>query len=388
MIHAGREERLMKQFSWMIVLLVLVMQIVTAQAQNSGILTDSASGVRYTVEQYLTANFPVGMVFAPDGTLYYNEKITGNVRFVRPDGTTRIQPVITLPTDALQERGMLGITLSPNFAEDRLMYVMHTQAGDVRNYPANRLVRFVVDEDQRGGEVEELLRVPIENGLLLHNGGNVHFDEDGYLFVSLGDYGDAVNAQDLTTPQGALHRFEVTADGLVAAGGNPFGDDNSIYAYGLRNPFDFTIDPLSDLVFVSESGPDCDDEVNAILPGFNYGWGPDYACIGMGVMTGLPHLYAAPMLSFTPTIAPTGIVVYQGDAFPEWEGDLLFCDWNTGTLRRVELSERRTRAEAVYEIDLGGAQCRVDLVIGPEGGLYFGTVGADGGAIMRLLPAP
>lgn len=377
----------MKQIALMIVLLVGFVPVRLMQAQDSRILTDAASGARYTVEHYLTANFPVGMVFAPDGTLYYNEKITGNVRFVRPDGTTRIEPVITLPTNALQERGMLGITLSPHFAEDRLIYVMHTQEGDTRNYPANRLVRFAVDQDQRAGQIQELLRVPIENGLLLHNGGNVHFDEAGYLFLSLGDYGDAVNAQDLSTPQGALHRFTVTEQGLIPAAGNPFGADNSIYAYGLRNPFDFTIDPLSDLIFVSESGPDCDDEINAILPGFNYGWRPDYACVGMGIITGLPHLYAPPMLSFTPTIAPTGIVVYQGEAFPQWQGDLLFCDWNFGTLRRVELSENRTRAEAVHEIDLGGAQCRVDLVIDSQGWLYFGTVNGDGGAIMRLLPA-
>ncbi len=361
-------------------LLVLAIPIVTAQTT----LLDAPSDTRYQLERVTSANFPVGMVIAPDGRLFYNEKISGNVRVILPDGTLQPEPVITLETDALQERGMLGIALDPDFAENRRMYVVHTAIATARDFPANRLVRFVVDADNRAQAVEELWRLPIETGALLHNGGNVHFDDEGYLFLSVGDYGNPAYGQDRDAPQGAIHRFQVTDAGLVPAEGNPFGDDNSLYAYGLRNPFDFTFDPYGNHLFTTESGPACDDEINMIVAGFNYGWGSGYDCVGEGVITGLSGIYAPPLLSYTPTIAPTGIVVYDGALFPQWQGDLFFCDWNTGVLRRVVLSDDRTRAEAVHEIDLGDVQCRVDLAIGNDGSLYFGTVSQGDGAIWRI----
>lgn len=245
-------------------------------------------------------------------------------------------------------------------------------------------MRFTVDEHNQAGDVEELLRFPITNGLLLHNGGNIHFGASGHLFVSLGDYGDAFHGQDLETPQGAIHRYTVTEDGLIPARGNPFGDENSIYAYGLRNPFDFAFDPVTHLIVATENGPSCDDEVNLILPGFNYGWRENYDCPGTEPVEGLAHPYGTPLLSFTPTIAPAGIIFYEGEMFPEWQNDLFFCDWNFGRLHRVVLDESRTQVEETYPLDLGTQQCRLDLVVGPDDALYFGTVGTGNGTIVRL----
>jgi glucose/arabinose dehydrogenase len=262
---------------------------------------------------------------------------------------------------------------------------VHTAVGDTRNFAANRLVRFAIDENNIAGEVEELLRFPIETGELLHNGGNVHFDDEGYLYLSLGDFGDASNAQNLDTAQGAIHRFELVDGQLTIPEDTPFMN-NSIYAYGFRNPFDFTFDTQSDVIFVAEVGPSCDDEIDATRAGYNHGWHEDYECVGTDGIVDIEG-YIAPMLSYTdPVIAPTGIVVYEGDAFPEWQGDLFFCDWSFGNLRRVELDETRTQVIAVHEIDLGDSTCKLDLVIGLEGGLYFGTVGGGGGSIMRLMP--
>ncbi|GAB5494686.1 MAG: hypothetical protein Phog2KO_49010 [Phototrophicaceae bacterium] len=368
-----------------ITLLLLLVPLMSIQAQTT-IFTDEETGTQYIIEDYQTANFPVGMTFAPDGRLFYNEKTIGNVRVILADGTQLLEPVITLETDALQERGMLGIAVSPDFENDSTLYVVHTVVGTSQDFPANRLVRFVVDENNIAGEIEELLRVPIETGELLHNGGNVHFDAEGYLYLSIGDYGDASNAQNLDTPQGAIHRFSVSNDGLSIPDDNPF-PDNSIFSYGFRNPFDFTFDTLSEHIFVAEVGPSCDDEINATQAGYNHGWDEDYDCVGTDGVVDIED-YIAPMLSYTaPVIAPTGIVVYEGDAFPEWQGDLFFCNWSYGNLQRVELNDNRTEVLAIHEIDLGETSCKLDLVIGNEGGLYFGTVGNGGGMIMRLLPS-
>lgn len=367
-----------------ITLLLLLLPLLKIQAQTNRFM-DEATGMNYRIEEYVTANFPVGMAFAPDGRLFYNEKITGNVRVILADGTQQREPVVHLETDALQERGMLGIAVSPDFENDNMLYVVHTAVGDAQNFAANRLVRLTIDENNIASEIEELLRVPIETGELLHNGGNVHFDEAGYIYLSLGDYGDASNSQNLNTPQGAIHRFNVTDEGLTIPDDNPF-ENNSIYSYGFRNPFDFTFDTLSDVIFVAEVGPSCDDEINATQAGGNHGWDADYDCVGADGEVDIDG-YIAPMLSYTaPVISPTGIVVYDGDAFPEWQGDLFFCNWSFGNLQRAELDETRTEVVAIHEIDLGDTTCKLDLVIGPDGGLYFGTVGNGGGMIMRLLP--
>jgi aldose sugar dehydrogenase len=364
-------------------LLLSLFFVIVAKGQER-IITDAATGQEYIVEEYAAANFPVGMAFTPDGRLFYNEKTTGNVRVVLADGTGQIEPVVNLPTDALQERGMLGLALSPDFAEDNTLYVVHTMTGDTRDYPANRLVRFALDENNIAGDVEELFSVPIISGQLLHNGGNVHFDEAGYLYLSMGDNGDDRNAQNLENPRGKLHRFEVTDEGLAIPADNPF-EDSSVYAYGFRNPFDFSFDPYGEFIYLGEVGPDCDDEINVVSAGSNYGWHEDYECVGTKPLD-FPD-YVAPMLSYTPTISPTGILIYDGEAFPEWQGNLFFCDWNYGVLHRLVLDETRTQAAEVYEIDLGGQTCKLDLVIGPEGGLYFGTVGNGSGVILRLIPA-
>lgn len=365
---------------------VLILNLMPVLAQQTPVLTDEVTGVSYTVETYSLANFPVGMVFASDGRLFYNEKTTGNVRMIDVEGKLQREPVISLPTDALQERGMLGLALDPAFDENSIMYVVHTRPGTARDYPANELVRFRLEEGI-GVEPEVLLSVPITTGQLLHNGGNVHFGPDGFLYITFGDNGEAKNAQDLTNLLGKINRYQVTEEGLVPAPGNPFGADNPIFAYGLRNPFDFTFDSIEGNLFVAEVGHNCDDEINWIRRGFNYGWREGYECVGKNLVGGLPHPYQAPMLTFTPVETPTGLIVYDHPAITEWRGNLFFCNWNYGNLRRVVMNDDHTEVEEVYEIDLGGEQCRIDLVVGPEGGLYFGTVSEDSGAIMRLLPA-
>ncbi len=360
-----------------------LMLVLPLSAQENNAFYDVSSGVRYTVEVYAPANFPVGLTFAPDGRLFYNEKTTGNVRVISENGETQREPVLHLPTDALVERGMLGIEVDPNFEDNHLIWVVHTAVGTMRDYPSNKLIRFR-EENGIAQDVTEILSLPIETGELLHNGGNVHFDEDGLLYISFGDYGVAAFAQDTTTMQGAIHRFEVNGDELSPAPGNPI-EGNSLWAYGFRNPFDFDFDPISGNIIATENGPDCDDEINIVLPGFNYGWGEDYECLGLGFPLGISD-YMPPILSFTPTIAPAGIIVYDHPAVPEWYGDVFFCAWNTGELTRVVLNEERSRVLETHIMDLGEASCKLDITIGPEGGLYFGSVGDNAGWIYRLLP--
>lgn len=363
-----------------IYVLVFSLLLIVSPLMAQDTPADPGADVPYHVEQVIVANYAVALAFAPDGRLFYTEKATGNVRMVNADGTSQLEPVIHLDTDALIERGLLGITLDPDYANNGMIWVIHTAPGTTTDWPRNEVVRFH-EENGVGSDPEVMLSVPITTGELKHNGGNLHFDADGLLYVTFGDYGDANNAQDLTTMPGKIHRFQVTDDGLRPADGNPF-PDSSVYAYGLRNSFDFTLDPISGNVFATENGFQCDDELNLILPGMNYGWGPGYQdnCYGLSPVD-VPD-YQTPLLSYTPTIAPTGIVIYDDPAVPAWEGQLFFCAWNPGTMQRVVLNAERTAVEAVYPVDLQGMFCRIDLEVGPEGALYF----IDPMGIYRLVP--
>lgn len=368
----------MRIFPLIFILLIMVF-LRPVNAQTDFTETD----VTYTLERYSNVDFPVGMVFAPDGRLFYNEKIAGTVRVISAEGVRQREPVLSLPTDSLQERGMLGLALDPTYDETGFMWVVHTRAATARDWPANTLLRFR-EENGIGHEVQEFLSLPITTGDLRHNGGNVHFDADGYLYVSFGDFGEPSHGQNLDTPQSAIHRFDVRGDALVIPDDNPI-PGNSIFAYGLRNPFDFTFDPLTGNLFAIDVGPSCDDEINLILPGFNYGWRENYTCVGTDFVPGLER-YAAPLISLTPVEAPAGILIYDNPAVPEWHGDLFYCTWSFGEMWRVELNESRARVESRQRVDLGGVQCRLDIVQGPDDALYFGTVGGGEGAIYRLMP--
>lgn len=371
-------------FKHVLLICVLLILTVTLSAQDGQSFTDAETGVSYTVELVTLANYPIALAFTPDGRLLYTEKTTGNVRMISADGELQTEPVITLPTSAVTERGMLGIAIDPNYDENGYIWVAHISEPTARDLPENRIVRFH-EENGVGSDPEVMFAVPMENNALIHHGGNLHFDADGFLFYTMGDNEIPANSQDLTTPQGAIHRFEVTENGLIPAPGNPFGDDNSIFAYGLRNSFDFTFDPVNGHIFATENGEHCDDEINLILRGFNYGAGEGYVCGGTAEGVNLGR-YLPGIMSFTPTEAPTGIVVYDNPAVPEWQDDVFFCAWNNGLLRRIVLNEARNQVEDVYTIDLGDVQCRIDVEVSPDGSLYFTTVGDNSGAIYRIVP--
>jgi len=368
-----------------VVFALLTLCLSSAVAQSSQTFT--AGGATYTVEKLTDADYPVALAFAPDGRLFYTEKISGKVRVVSADGVLQPAPVITFEVDSLVERGLLGIALDPAYTDNGHIWVYRTAPGTTRDYPANQVVRFT-ESDGVGSDPEIMLSVPLDGGTLIHNGGNLHFDKRGRLYVSIGNYETPAFSQDLTVLPGKIHRFEVTEDGLVPAEGNPF-EGSSIYAYGLRNSFDFDFMPDDDrtLIYASENGDSCDDEINLILPGKNYGAGPDYVCGETAAGIDQTH-YQRPLLSFTPTQAPTGVLVYPNPDVPSWYGKPMFCVWNSNypSLRLLTLNDTRTQVESVEELPLGEGRCRIDIAAAPDGSLAFSAVDENGGHIWKLTP--
>ena len=336
-------------------------------------------------ELFLTdLEFPVSMVWTPDGSMYFSEKHTGNVRLY--DGERLVEePFVHLTVNGEIERGVLGVTVNPAYEDNGFVYVFYTNAEPL----VNRLTRFRA-VGGKGVEPVVLFEAPITTGFKIHNGGNMAFGPDGMLYVTLGENNNGFWSRELDVPYGKILRIN-PADGTAPAD-NPFyddgdptiGNDDRIWAYGLRNPFDLAFRPESGELFVTESGPECDDEINLILPGGDYGWWAEYPCPG-GFGWGLPSVQA-----FTPTMTPTGLVFYQGGVLGAYAGDLFFCSWTRGYLMHAALGPPGVDGMPVVErLESWGGECGTDITVGPDGFLYMSNSwwGEAEGTIYRVLPA-
>jgi glucose/arabinose dehydrogenase len=204
---------------------------------------------------------PWGLAFLPDGSALVTERIPATISRVAADGTvTRLGEVEGVtPTG---EGGLLGITLSPDYATDRTLYVMLTTAED------NRVVRLVANPDgtvDGSRAKQQAIVTGIRKGVV-HDGGRIAFGPDGYLYITTGEAGRRGPAQDRDDLGGKILR--VTRDGRPAPG-NPFG--TVVYTLGHRNPQGLAWDPTGRL-YEAEFGQDTWDEVNLLTPGGNYGW--------------------------------------------------------------------------------------------------------------------
>ncbi|MEA2446369.1 MAG: hypothetical protein QOK47_6, partial [Actinomycetota bacterium] len=205
-----------------------------------------------------------------------------------------------------------------------------------------------------------------------HNGGQLEFVK-GKLFVSVGEAHDPANAQDRSSRLGKILRLN--PNGSVPSG-NPFGDNNPVWSYGHRNPFGLAHKPGTSRIYESENGPDCDDEVNKINKGVNYGWGPNYQCGTRGEGSN-PK---GPLVRYSNIIVPTDLWWYQG-RMKSLSGSLYMGDYGTGRLHRFVMNKQGTKVTAdriVYD----GGDGIVDVTEGPGGWLYFAT----SSAIYRIVP--
>jgi glucose/arabinose dehydrogenase len=347
-----------------------------------------------------SAKYLVAIDFTPDGRLLYTERISdfagGTYRgFVRVvvNGQLRPEPVYAFPVLHEGERGLLGIAVDPDFAANQYVWVYfsrYSEQLDCGSNYKNRVVRFVLNDDNTlAGEPETMGCFPIDRYETIHNGGNLHFGPDGQLYITVGN-NDARNdgadpAQNLGSPLGKLHRFN-GAGPLSVPADNPF-PGSSIYAYGLRNSFDFDFDPITGQIFATENGDACDDEVNRLLPGGNYGWRPNYPCDDGAPGGPEPQYNTIPPVSYWPaSIAPTGITFYRGDLIPEWKNDLFMCAFKDGATALHHFKLNASRTAIVAHTIIAGTQCRTDVLTGPDGALYYSEGGGYyNGPIKRLI---
>lgn len=319
----------------------------------------------FRVETVAAADFAVRLAFAPDGRLFYNELRTGNVRLLQ-NGALQAQPFVSLNVETAGERGLLGIALDPEFAANGFVYLYYSDPAGV-----HRLVRY---RDAGGVGTDATVLVDNLPSTSNHNGGNIGFGGDGKLYLSIGDNQDPANAQDENSVSGKILRFN--ADGSIPAD-NPFGAGNPVFALGLRNSFDFTFHPnFPFTMFASENGPNCDDEVNRIVAGENYGWRPGYPCGDTSPS------FTAPVLRINPVIAPTGVMFYSGNALPLWRNTLFMVDFINGRMQQIFVMESGTQPFPPQVLEVGQHEALLDIAQAPDGTIYF----SSDVAIFRIVP--
>lgn len=320
---------------------------------------------------------PTAMALAPDGRVFVCEQ-TGALRVIK-DGKLLPQPFVTVPVFTEGERGLLGVTVDPDFPRTPHVYLYYTA---VKPFVHNRVSRFTAVGDRAAhGSETAILDLP-QLAKPIHNGGAMRFSPDGLLYVAVGENAVPENAQNLDNPLGKILR--IGKDGSIPSD-NPF-PGSAIWAYGLRNPFSFAFQPGTGRMFINDVGRKDWEEINEGETGANYGWpateGP----------TDDPA-YKAPLYAYRhgPTPA-TGCAISGGafydpaeEQFPsEYLGTYFFADFCSGWIRRLD---PETKTAHAFATEIGGP---IGLQVGDDGSLYY--LAYEDGTVSRIdytgSPAP
>lgn len=329
---------------------------------------------------------PWGLAFLPDGAMLVTER-PGRLRLIR-EGVLDPVPIAGVPEVAASgQGGLLDVVLHPEFVRTRLVYLSY--AGKGRGGAGTEVARARLTDGRLEG-LETIFAVEPKSRGGRHFGSRLAFGAEGHLYITTGERGDSERAQDLADAAGSIVRL--TADGGVPDD-NPFlGRADArpeIFSYGHRNPQGLARHPVSDRIWAVEHGPRGGDEVNVIRAGANYGWpvitfGVSYIGVPIGEGTAKPGM-AQPVTYWDPSISPSGMAFYTGEAFPAWRGNLFVGALSGEVLVRLELDGERVVHEERL-LQALGTRIR-DVRQGPDGRLYLLTDESDG-ALLRLDPAP
>ena len=327
---------------------------------------------------------PWGIEFLPDEKILVSER-PGRLRLI-DHGKLQPEPISGTPKVFFrQDGGLLDVISHPNYPKNGWIYLAYSEEGKVPDTSMTVVVRGRIRAG-RWVEQEDIFRAPpsLYYTGYIHYGCRFLFDRENHLFFTLGERGRPVQAQDLSSPLGKIHR--VMDDGRIPAD-NPFANRpdalGSIWTYGHRHPQGLMWHPTTGKLWETEHGPTGGDELNRIEPGRNYGWptissGTDrIAKIEGSAREGME----SPIKVWTPAIAPSGIGFYTGGRFPQWKNNLFVAALVKEALLRLELDGDNVVHEEVVFRGLGRVR---DVTTGPDGLLYVSLEGP--GRIMRLVP--
>lgn len=325
-------------------------------------------------------DFPWCIAFLPDGDRLVTE-LSGQLRRITADGTLS-EPISGVPPVYRESQGgLFDVLPDPDFADNQLIYLSFA-AGDTDSNSTT-----VVRARLAGNKLEDvqvIYSVAPKKYAPLHYGGRLAWHADGTLLLVTGDGFDfREEAQDLASQLGKTIRMH--KDGSPAAD-NPFPEAPYVWTFGHRNPQGLTVG-RDGTVYQHEHGPRGGDEINVLVAGNNYGWpaityGMDYNGAYVSPFTEHPGM-EQPGHVWVPSIAPSGLMIYEGELFPDWQGDLFVGALVDQEVRHLDMQDGSVVAEAPLFAELG-ARIR-DIREAPDGSIYVLTDGPEG-RVVRVTP--
>jgi glucose/arabinose dehydrogenase len=333
---------------------------------------------------------PWAIAFLPDGRMLVTEKPTGALFIVTPQGQ-KSPAVEGLPkVDGRDQGGLMDVEVGPDFAQSGLIYWAYYEPREGGNGLAVARAKLVDGAKPRVEGVKVVFRMEPTLDSTKHAGGRLVFAPDGMLFVTLGERSipeGRKQARDLGSHFGKIVR--IRPDGSVPQD-NPFvgraGARPEIWSLGHRNVLSAALDAQGRLWEV-EMGPRGGDELNLVEKAKDYGWptigyGEEYTGRAAHTATQGPGM-EQPVYYWDPVISPSGMVIYSGDLFPEWKGNVFIGGLSSQALVRLVLKDDKVVGE---ERLLTEREARIrEVVQGPEGALYVLTDDRDG-KLLKLTP--
>lgn len=346
----------------------------------------------FVVEEFVVGlDRPWALEFLPDGQILLTER-PGRLRIVSVDGAVS-EPLANVPEVFTEEQGgLLDVALAHDFATSSRIYLSFAEPREGGSGTSVAAATLRLDDPPRLEDVEVIFRqLPTyDNGK--HFGSRIAVADDGALFVGLGErFDDATREQAQTLDNHLGKVVRIFGDGSIP-GDNPFVDQEDalpeIWSLGHRNIQSAALHPETGRLWIVEHGPKGGDEVNLPEPGENYGWprvsyGVNYDGTPVGSGKSSAPGYVEPLYYWVPSIAPSGLMFYTGDAFPAWQGDLFVGALVEEHLSRLDLEDGRVVGEERLLTDLG--QRIRDVAQGPDGLVYVLTDQEDA-KILRLAP--
>lgn len=338
------------------ILIIIILSIVWAcsEPQKKGSKDESVSVKLLKISEGLHS--PVSVVFLNDGTMLIAQQ-TGQIRVLKANSLLEkpfldLQSKLVKLSGAYDERGLLGLALHPDFSSNKKFYVYYNAPSDVNGSDHQSIIsEFKLGKDSLQADItSERILLKVQQPESNHNGGELKFGPDGYLYIGLGDgggagdkHGEIGNGQNLNTLLGKILRIDVNSSApYTVPKDNPFVSNKEaraeIWAYGLRNPWRFSFDKKSGELFVADVGQNKFEEVNIVEKGGNYGWkimeashcfDPEENCKEEGLKLPI-HEY-----EHEEGISITGGYVYHGNSIPALKGKYIFADW-TGPMFYLE----------------------------------------------------
>ncbi|QLG44062.1 PQQ-dependent sugar dehydrogenase [Costertonia aggregata] len=362
---------------------IFVVMLTVSCGQEAKNEINTPSETSFSAELFIdNLQIPWGMAFLPDGSLLITEK-AGELIHFKDGKKTLVSNVPEVYTRG--QGGLLDIETHPDYVNNGWLYLSYSSE----------------EGDEKGGHTA-IMRAKLNGNTLVekqllykaspnttkgqHFGSRIEFDDEGYLYFSIGDRGNrAVNPQDITRDGGKIYR--INADGSIPQD-NPFANETNakeaIFSYGHRNPQGMMKNPYTGAIWVHEHGPKGGDEINIIKKAANFGWpvityGVNYSGTPITDETSREGM-EQPVHYWVPSIAPSGMTFVNSDKYPEWKGNLLVGSLSFQYLELLVMNgEKVTDRQKLLD---GFGRVR-NVKQGPDGYIY---VAVEGKGIYKLIP--